>query len=521
MSTTIGESVTGPLRLAELVAALSLATDLGAGQPLEHALRTNLLSLELARRSGVAAGRLADAYYLALLRFVGCTADAAETAAASGGDDISFLGAMSPAWMGSTSEQARAMAGATAPGAPLSRRIRLVLAAFADAQGAVRSISAHCEAAQMLSARLGVSAGVTESLGLAFERWDGKGVPGRCSGEDVPEPVRVVVVARDIELWTRLADLDTAVEVVRDRAGHAYDPDVAAAFVDDPHGVLEVVRTGDAWQATLDAEPTPWIRVHDDRLDAALGAFGDFADLKSPWTRGHSPGVAALAASAAAMAGLDPTNCAVVRRSGLVHDLGRVGVANGVWDHPGPLTVDSWERVRLHSYLTERILSRSRRLAPLARLSACHHERADGSGYHRGAKITELSVAERILAAADAYYAMTEARPHRPAMAPDDAAAELRREGRAGRFGSDDVECVLEAAGYDAAVRVSTTPTDLTKREVQVLRLIARGLSNRQVAAALSIAPKTVGSHVEHIYAKAGVSTRAGATLFAMEQGLV
>jgi HD-GYP domain-containing protein (c-di-GMP phosphodiesterase class II) len=515
-----GEATTGPLRLAELVAALSLATDLGTGQPLEHALRTCLLSLELARRSGVATADLADVYYLALLRFVGCTADAAETAAASGGDDIAFIGAMSPAWMGSTGEQVRAMAGATGPDAPLPRRLRLLLAAFADTQGAVRSIGAHCEAAQMLSVRLGVSSGVTESLGLAFERWDGTGIPGRHLGQEVPAPVRVVVVARDIELWTRLADLDTAVEVVRGRAGKAYDPAVAAAFVDDPRGVLEMARTDDIWQATLAAEPTPWLRVHDDRLDTALGAFGDFADLKSPWTRGHSSGVARLAAAAGAVAGLATSECDVVYRAGLVHDLGRVGVPNGVWDHPGPLTVQAWERVRLHSYLTERILSRSARLAPLARLCGCHHERMDGSGYHRGAKGSDLTGGERILAAADAYHALTEQRPHRGAFIPDQAAEELRRDVRAGRFDADDVECVLEAAGHDVFPRPSA-PAGLTEREVQVLQLIARGNTNRQVAQQLSITSKTVGTHVEHIYLKAGVSTRAGAALFAMEHGLL
>lgn len=521
MDATTGESATGPLRLAELVAALSLATDLGTGQPLEHALRTGLLSLELARRSGVAAGSLGDVYYLALLRFVGCTADATETAASAGGDDIAFIGAMSPAWMGSVGEQMRAMTAATAPDAPLPRRVRLLLTAFADTQGATRSISAHCEAGQMLSARLGVGAGVTESLGFAFERWDGKGIPGRRSGTTVPEPVRVVVVARDIDLWTRMTDVDSAVEVVRDRAGHAYDPNVAAAFLDDPHGVLEATRSTDSWQAALDAEPTPWLRIHDEQLDSALGAFGDFADLKSPWTRGHSPGVAALAEAAAAAAGLAATECDAVRRAGLVHDLGRVGIPNGVWDHPGPLTVDAWERVRLHSYFTERILNRSRRLAPLARVSACHHERADGSGYHRGARTAELSVAERLLAAADAYHACTEPRPHRPAMTAEGAALELRREARANRFDTEVVECVLEAAGHQATARVETTPASLTERELQVLRLIARSHSNKQVADQLSITAKTVGTHVEHIYAKAGVSTRAGAALFAMEHGLL
>jgi HD-GYP domain-containing protein (c-di-GMP phosphodiesterase class II) len=511
----------GPLRLAELVAALSLATDLGTGQPLEHALRTCLLSLELARRSGVAVDQLAEVYYLALLRFVGCTADAADTAAETGGDDIAFIATMGPAWMGSQPEQLRAMVRATGPELPLPRRVGRLAAMLTDRDGAERAISAHCEAAQLLSTRLGVGGGVTTALGLAFERWDGKGIPGRTSGADVPAPVRVVVVARDIDLWVRLAGVETAVEVVVQRSGHAYDPDVATAFVDDPHEIVTAVRTSDAWPATLAAEPTPWARVHEDDLDGALGAFADFADLKSPWLRGHSPGVAELAVDAAVAAGLEEPERTSLRRAGLVHDLGRVGVPNGVWDHPGRLTVDGGEKVRLHSYLTERILSRSARLAPIARLAACHHERVDGSGYHRGARGTELSRPERLLATADAYHALTEPRPHRAAWSPEEACVELRRAARVGHFDAADVDAVLQAATHEPPAAGAARPAHLTEREIEVLRLIARGRSNREVAAELFISPKTVGTHVEHIYAKAGVSTRAGATLFAMEHRLL
>lgn len=206
---------------------------------------------------------------------------------------------------------------------------------------------------------------------------------------------------------------------------------------------------------------------------------------------------------------------------GLVHDLGRVGVPNAVWDHAGPLTVDGWGKARLHAYFTERILSRSPCLVPLARLAACHHERADGSGYHRGARGTELSKAERLLAAADVYCALTADRPHRPALSRDDACAELRRAARAGSLEPADVEAVVEAAGHERESGMRSRPAELTEREVEVLRLIARGRSNRQVAAELVVSPKTVGTHVEHIYAKAGISTRAGAALFAMEHGLL
>jgi HD-GYP domain-containing protein (c-di-GMP phosphodiesterase class II) len=511
----------GRVRLAELVASLSLATDLGTGQPLAHALRTCLLSLELTRRSGVGGERPADVYYVALLRFVGCTSDASETAAAVGGDEMGFNAGMAPALMGTAVEQVRALAATVGEGLPAPRRVARVAVMLADPGGARRSLAAHCEAAQLLSSRIGVGPGVTAALERAYERWDGKGLPAGIVGDDVPEPIRVVVVARDVELWVRLVGLDDAVEVIRRRSGRAYDPSVAAAFLDDPRGLVAVTDVDDPWHATLEAEPAPWAWIGPGQLEGTLSAFADFVDLASPWLRGHSPGVAQLAAAAGTVAGLSVEEVRRLRLAGLVHDLGRVGVPTGIWDHPGPLTVDARERVRLHPYLTERILDRSDVLAPLARIAACHHERADGSGYHRGARGPDLSRSERLLAAADAYQALTEARPHRPPHSPGEAGERLRRDARSGLFDPSDIEAVLVAAGHEPSPAVSTRPAHLTDREIEVLRLIARGRSNREVAAELVISAKTVGTHVEHIYAKAGVTTRAGATLFAMQHGLL
>jgi HD-GYP domain-containing protein (c-di-GMP phosphodiesterase class II) len=514
-------SPSGSVRLAEPVAALSLAADIGTGQPLEHGLRTCLVALELARRSGVADDQLTDVYYLALLRFLGCTADAARTAEQAGGNEIEFLASMAPAFMGTSGEQLRALVRGTGAGLPPLRRVRRIAGMLADVDGSTRAITAHCDAAQQLSLRLGVSARVTADLALAFERWDGKGIPGRCAGREVPAAVRVVVVARDVDLWVRLAGVPSARAVVDRRGGRAYDPTVAAAFTTDPVAVLDAVAAADTWQAVLDAEPAPAVRIDRDRLPVVLGAFADFADLKSPWLRGHSRGVAALAAAAARASGLTETEVEAVRHAGLVHDLGRVGAPGGVWDRPGPLSPADWDAVVLHPYLTERILNRSASLAPLARVAACHHERADGSGYYRGARAPELSLADQLLAAADAYQAMSEARPHRSGLGPHQAAAELRGESAAGRFSAAVVEAVLDAAGNRPPGHAPTWPAGLTDREVEVLRLIARGHPNRRVAADLFITPRTVGSHIEHIYLKIGVRTRAGAALFAMENGLL
>jgi HD-GYP domain-containing protein (c-di-GMP phosphodiesterase class II) len=207
-----------------------------------------------------------------------------------------------------------------------------------------------------------------------------------------------------------------------------------------------------------------------------------------------------------------------VRRGALVHDLGRVAVPVRIWQKAAPLTPDDWERVRLHAYHSERVLTRSRFLAALAPVASFHHERLDGSGYHRGTAAAEIAPPARLLATADAYHAMTEPRPHRAALSPGQAAEALGREAAAGRLDPDAVTAVLEAAGQ--RVPRIERPAGLTEREAEVIGLLARGLQTKQVARRLGISIKTADHHIQNAYAKIGVSTRAAAALFAMQHGL-
>jgi HD-GYP domain-containing protein (c-di-GMP phosphodiesterase class II) len=256
-------------------------------------------------------------------------------------------------------------------------------------------------------------------------------------------------------------------------------------------------------------------------LETALRAVADFTDLKIPYTIGHSTGVAELAAEAGRQWKLSESEVTTLRCAGWVHDVGRTGISTGIWMKPEPLSEREWERVRLHSYYTERVLARPALLAKLGTLAASHHERLDGSGYHRGTPAAWLSFSAKILAAADTYHAMTEPRPYRPALTPEAASDELRRETRAGRLDGEAVNAVLAAAGQRARTARREWPAGLSDREVEVLRLIARGYSMRQMADTLTIAKKTVDHHIQHIYNKIGVSTRPGAALFAAEYDLL
>jgi HD-GYP domain-containing protein (c-di-GMP phosphodiesterase class II) len=513
------ETDRGQARLAELVAALSLGIDLGFGQPMEHVLRQCLIALRLAERIGLDEEQRAVVYYTALLVNVGCHTDAHEQAKWFG-DDIAVKSIKYDHDPRSLRMAATGMK-FLGSGHPPLHRFRLGLEFAISGHREVDGMVAHHAAiARALGEHLGLAGEVLDALGSAYERWDGRGWPGKLAGDGVPLAARLAQVAEYVEVANRLGGVEAAKQLARERSGKQFDPAVAAVVASEGDLILSGLDDVATWDAVIDAEPALAVVLRGDSFDHALTAIGDFVDLKSPYFLGHARAVAALAGEAGITLGLPESEVCVLRRAGLVHDLGRLGVSNAIWDKRGPLGPGEWERARLLPYLTERMLRQSAALAPLAGVAVQHRERLDGSGYpHRlsGSGITPLA---RILGAADAYQAMREPRPHRSALSADAAAAELRADVKSGRYDADAAEAVLVAAGHRIARR-RQGPAGLTPREVEVLRLLARGLSNKEIAARLTISPKTVGNHAEHIYAKIGAPTRAAAALFAILHGLL
>jgi HD-GYP domain-containing protein (c-di-GMP phosphodiesterase class II) len=285
-------------------------------------------------------------------------------------------------------------------------------------------------------------------------------------------------------------------------------------------GLLDGLDEIDAWDAVISGDADLGPDLSEAELTDVLRVFADYADLKSPSWLGHSAGVAALAAGAARRLGLPPGEVTLVERAALVHDIGAIGVSEGIWGKNGPLSPAERERVRMHPYLTERTLARPSKLAAIGSVAALHHERIDGSGYPRGVRGDGISMAARIVAAADAYHALCEERPYRAARAAAEAAGLLREEVAAGRIDGEAANAVLAAAGHRVRRRPAL-PCGLTAREAEVLVLLARGPSNKEIAGRLSVSASTVSSHVEHVYAKIGVSARGAAAMFAMRHGLV
>lgn len=518
------QAATSGVRLAELMAALSIATDLGMGQPLESALCSCVVAMRLGEALRLDGDALRDVYYQALLRYIGCNADT-HALAAIFGDELALRHDFSavdpsrpPEVVGlATRFLQRANAGESPDRvAALIARTLLTLPHMMH-----ESFAGHCEVAQRLARRLGLAESLIVCLGQLYERWDGKGQPRGLKGEEVAPPVLLVTLAQDAVVWARLGGVDAAVATVRQRSGGAYHPRMAERFCEEAPAILAGLDQEPTWESVLALEPGGPDCLTDEEFDRACEALADFADIKSPYTLGHSPGVAALASGAGRRCGLVEADVTALRRAGLLHDIGRVGVSAGIWGKEGALSEREWEQVRLHAYYTERVLARPEPLRRLGVLASQHHERMDGSGYHRAIPGQALSPTARILAAADSYQAMTELRPHRPALPPEEAAEELRREVRAGRLDGDAVHAVLAEAGHRVPRARRERPAGLSQRELEVLRLLARGLSNRDMAEQLYLSPDTVKHHIQHIYDKIGLSTRAGATLFAMENALL
>ncbi|CAM2809401.1 HD domain-containing phosphohydrolase [Mycobacterium intermedium] len=503
---------------AEVLAALSVAIDLGLGQPAEHMLRAAMIATRLADRLGLSKEQRGDAYYTTLIMWIGCHADSHELSQWFG-DDIAvrhdsymvdFTG-LPYTWF-LLSNMGR--------GQSWLQRLSLMATVMTNARGQLaRMIHSHCTSAGLLADRLGLGPGVRTALRFAFERYDGDGLPTRARGDAIPIQMYVAQVAELAEVHHRMYGVEGAKAMVRARRGGQFDPHVADAFVDHAEELLSVPPIGDVWAAALQEAPDRHERLDDQMLDTLLVALGDFVDLKCPFTLGHSRAVARLAAEAASVAGLDADAVALTRRAGHVHDLGRIGVSNQVWSKSGSLTSAEFERVRLHPYFTVRILKQVPALRQLADVAGNHHECVDGSGYPRGLDGTALGLPDRILAAAVSYQSACEPRPYRKEMTPESAARRLKGRVQTGELDPAAVEAVLHAAGHRAQ-RPQVRPDGLTPREVEVLCLVARGASNKEIAAELVISEKTARNHVERTYAKIGVSNRIGASMYALRHGL-
>ena len=511
---------TDSVDVAELVATLSYAADLGLGQPMAHCMRQTVIGLRIAELLGASDEDRRATYYLGLMMNTWCHADAAEQATWFG-DDISFKGdGYETLGMSTAQMVAFLVRRVSSHGSGLQRLKRLAQFPLTGQRLVNEFLRTHCELGAQFAERIGLESSVAGAIHQAYEQWDGKGEPCHLRADAISLPARLVQLAGPVEVFSRRHGVEAARAMSLRHRGTYFDPELVDVFRQHTPQLLEGLEEASEWDAVLALDPSLSERVAGTDLDAVLLAMADLVDQKSPHLAGHSRGVANLAGEAARVLGMPSDEVTNIRRAGMIHDLGRLGVSNSIWDKVGPLTNAEFERVRMHPYLTERMLAKVSALSRSREIAARHHERMDGSGYPHGLSAASLSMSDRLLAVADVYHAKTEGRPHRAALSDEQARNHLRQETRAGRLDGAAVQAVLVAAGHRVDAR-RDGPAGLTPREVEVLGLLAHGLANKQIATRLGITAKTASNHVEHVYLKLAVTSRAAATLWATQHGLV
>ncbi len=472
----------------DAIVAIAFIGDLSMGRATDQSPRTAWLAMALARAAACSDDVIAAVEIAALLRWSGCTANAAGFERILG-DDVAGR---------------EAMMALTLP--PLN----------ADAQSQMPEMAQiHCEVAGDIARMLALGEPIETALRHTFERYDGSGLPGVLRGDAVPAAVYIVALASDLEILSRAHGLPRALQWIESRAGHVYPAALAALLLQHAADWLVQLDTfstqGTLLPPALNATTQP----------VALELVADIADLKLPWLAGYSRQVATLAHTVALKLGLDETPAQQLYCAGLIHNIGRAALPNALWNIAGPLPYAAWERVRLVPYWTRRASQHTAALAAAADLASYAYERLDGSGYFRGLSGDTIPMERRILAAVAAWCALVSRRPWRAAHTPQEAAALLQTEALAGRLDVAVVDAVIAQATGQPGLQTRKTPGLLSERETDVLRRISLGESNKEVARALVISPSTVRTHMESIFRKLQCSTRAAATLKAFTLGVL
>jgi putative nucleotidyltransferase with HDIG domain len=428
------------VRLSEILAALSHALDITEGQPRGHAERTCLIAMRVAEQLELDDATCSSLFHAALLKDAGCSSNAAKVAALYGADDAGVKRDRKVTDHLRPGDSLRHLVRATVPGgSPLAkaRHLRLLVAHGSTGSRALTEL--RCERGADVARSIGLDEVAATAIRHLDEHWDGRGSPEGLEGDAISLCGRILCLAQTAEVFWQDGGAAAACDVARTRRGTWFDP----ALVD----ALCAVEGDDVFWASLRSpevsalEPADLARHADDaRLDRVSEAFAGIVDAKSPYTGRHSAGVAEIAERLAAELGVDAAGRRALRRAGLLHDIGKLGVSNRILDKPGKLDDAEWQAMRRHPERTLEILQRIPAFRGLAEVAAAHHERLDGSGYFRGLTAAQLDRPSRILAVADVAEALSAERPYREALAPETVLGIMRR----------DAGPVLDAAAFAA-----------------------------------------------------------------------
>lgn len=479
--------------LLDALRAMAFMGDLSMGQPVDHSPRVAWLACQLAHAIGLDDGAVEEVRHIALLRWSGCTANATDVAATIS-DDVTGRGAMLALQI---------------------ERIEVLVTPEELALQMTRISAIHCEVSSVIAEALGLATSVAEALRCVFEHWDGSGRPLGLSGETIPTSAMAVSLCSDLEVLARAHGLPAALAILQKRSGVVYPSEMVDILRARASAWIDEIAQGPAWITTPRTPARPRV--------ASLELVGDVIDLKLPWLLGHSRAVAGLADALGATLGIAESTRRTLRRAGWLHGLGRVAVPNAVWNRAGPLSAADWERVRLSPYWTSRAAQQVGHLEVEAELASHAFERLDGSGYFRGSRHASTPLESRVLPVATTWLALTANRPWREALSDDVAMEHIRKEAVLGRLDGSVVDALAKPVAASPATfpGASESAALLSPREIDVLRRISLGDSNKEAALRLGISPSTVRTHLESIFRKLDCSSRAAGTLKASLLGLL
>jgi HD-GYP domain-containing protein (c-di-GMP phosphodiesterase class II) len=415
--------------VGEVVAALSHALDLTEGQPPGHARRSCLVALRVADVIGLTAEERTSLYYAMLLKDAGCSSSAARMAEIFAADDLELKRIAKRMDWTSPKEAIGMVVREAGRNDSSLIRARRVLTALRDlAREGNLAVETRCDRGARIVTMLEFPPAAADTVRYLDEHWDGRGQPYRLRGDDIPILARIACLAQTAEVFVAQDGLEAARAMVRVRRGRWFDPAVADAFLGLPDSDPLFADLAADRFASAPADDGDLVSADDARIDRIAEAFASMIDAKSPFTASHSDRVAQYAVGIGRELGFGERELRDLRRAGLLHDIGKLGVSNAILDKPGRLTDAEFDAIREHPRNTEAILSRVPIFAPLAGAAAAHHERVDGRGYHLGLSGGQIPVVGRVLACADVYDALTARRPYRDPMTSADALALMRRD---------------------------------------------------------------------------------------------
>jgi HD-GYP domain-containing protein (c-di-GMP phosphodiesterase class II) len=427
-------SVTGVrLRTSEILSALSFALDLTEGQSMGHTVNSCLLGMRLAEAIGLSEDDQAELYFALLTKDVGCSSNAARMFEVFGGDDLKAKREVKTQdWSRVTFDGLNYLLRNVAPGRPLHERLMSIAQVAMKRDKQARAMTEiRCERGAQIALRLGFSWQAAEGIRYLDEHWNGEGYPESLHGEGIPLFSRIMNLAQTLEVLAAINGPADALRVAQERSGTWFDPELvrAAASLEADTELWTTLRDGSARERVIEMQPGGDVRVADDAaIDNICEAFAGVVDAKSPFTNQHSQRVTKAALAIGKALGLRPKDLVILRRAGLLHDIGKLGVPNSILDKPGKLTSGEWEAIRLHPYYTQRILEQISGFQHLAFIASTHHEKLDGSGYHRNLRGSQLPLEARALAVADVYDALSSTRSSRAALPLDEVFEIMRRD---------------------------------------------------------------------------------------------